>query len=137
MPPKSKARSSKRAKAEESEGEDEQMQVAQPSSHKNRSAAVNGRKSARRARDEEMDEDAEPSRSHAPGSQEDEDIDLFDPTAFGNQPLDPAYAEKKIQSFTNDWSTLEVKLNDMITTLEGAAVAVEEYAEQDNGVRLA
>ncbi|KIO29233.1 hypothetical protein M407DRAFT_21628 [Tulasnella calospora MUT 4182] len=135
MPPKSKARPSRRAKVDGSDDEDDQMHVAQPSSTKNRSAAANGRKKSRRAQsdDEEMDEEAGQDQSQAAGNQEEDDIVLFDPATFGDQPLDSAYAEKKIQSFMNDWSTVEGKLGDMVTILEGAAVAIEEHQEEDKG----
>lgn len=138
MPPKSKARSSRRTKVEGSDDEDDQIQVAQPSSVKNRNVAASGRKKSRRAQshDEDMDEEDGQGQPQAPGSQEEDDLVLFDPSTFGDQPLDSAYAEKKIQSFMNDWSTLEGKLGDLVTILEGAAVSVEEHQEEDKGVSL-
>ncbi|KAG8929610.1 hypothetical protein FRC01_004070 [Tulasnella sp. 417] len=138
MPPKSKARSSRRAQVAGSDDEDDQMHDVQPSSSKNRSAAASGRKKSRRAQsdDEDIDEEAGHAQSRAPVAQEEEDLVLFDPATFGDQPLDSAYAERKIASFMNDWSTLEGKLGDMFTILEGAAEAVEEHQEGDKGVSL-
>ncbi|KAG9019880.1 hypothetical protein FRB90_000010 [Tulasnella sp. 427] len=136
MPPKSKARSSKRAQVASSDGEDEQMQVARPSGSKSRSVVPTGRKSTRRAaedEDEDMDDEVEEGESQALVAQQDDDVDLFDPANFGDQPLDSAYAERKIQTFMNDWSTLEGKITEMIPVLENAAVSVEEHQEEDKG----
>lgn len=126
MPPRSSKRKSRRAPSDD---EDEEIEEPAPTSQPSRIAddADDEEQGQEEAVQEEEDQPNQHANANGADDEEDEiDDALFDPATFVDQPLDSAYASKKISHFGGDYATLDIRLKDCLPIIQRVAVALEE-----------